>query len=667
MNGSDIVNAFFGAGPLASRLTGAAGERLVGYDRKNKTQMQIGTLKPSRNVLGAEHVYLLGESGLSALAGIGDPATSPRYGRGCSYGAGRDGCPAVRLHRQANTDYCEDNGYRDIATHGATGAAPELSYPDVAFGANLKPRVFFSHDVKGYSADGMFVEDRRTVMRRRARSNSASATTSTSATRPTTTRPSTTPARSRLLRARARLQPLSIGSGDLVMNPNCFLHPFARRSPRWHWQCPSPSRADPRRTRPARQRADAARRRTRRQQGRRHSRLERRPAQTRRDSTRRKGYADPYAAEKPLYTITAANAQQHKDKLAPGQLELLKRYPSYKINVYPTHRSAAYPQRCLRRGQVRRREGCADRRRHWHRQCREVDGAVPVPKAGVEVLWNHMTRYRGGSMVRHQREFPVQNNGSFTPVTRTETIALPPRCRRPEPNRLLYYITTLTGPSSLAGESNLLHATLDQTREPNQVWAYNPGQRRVLRAPDLCCDTPEHRCRRPVDDRRLRRILRTDRPLRVEARRQARNDRCPYNNFKLADRKLKYSNIIKPAHIDPELVRYEPHRVWVVEATLKPGARHVYAKRIFYFDEDSWQMVHADQYDGRNELWRVHELHSMPYYDVPMMWYAADVVYDLQARRYIVFGLTNESKPIRFGINVDLADFSVDALRRAGR
>ena len=160
LNGSDIVNAFFGAGPLASRLTGAAGERLVGYDRKNKTQLQISTLKAFPNVLGADTLSLLGEIGMQRWSGIGDPATSPRYGRAGVFGPGPLApgvCPT-----QANPAFCENEGY---ATSNAWGwrLFLELSYPNVVAGVNLKPRLFVSHDVKGYSADGVFVEGRHAI------------------------------------------------------------------------------------------------------------------------------------------------------------------------------------------------------------------------------------------------------------------------------------------------------------------------------------------------------------------------------------------------------------------------------------------------------------------------------------------------------------------------
>ena len=48
--------------------------------------------------------------------------------------------------------------------------------------------------------------------------------------------------------------------------------------------------------------------------------------------------------EKPLLTITPANAGQYSQWLSPGEQAMLKRYPAtYRINVYPSHRSARLP------------------------------------------------------------------------------------------------------------------------------------------------------------------------------------------------------------------------------------------------------------------------------------------------------------------------------------
>jgi hypothetical protein len=375
------------------------------------------------------------------------------------------------------------------------------------------------------------------------------------------------------------------------------------------------------------------------------------------------GYLDPFASEKPLYTITAANMAQYKDKLAPGQMEMLKRFPGYKLNVYPSHRTAAYPQSVY--DSVKAEAAKADLAAGGNGVTNVVRSSVPfpMPKTGVEVIWNHMMRYRGGSVQRFSAEFPVQANGAFTPVTRVESITMANAMDKPEPNRLLYYMGNITGPSSVAGESLLVVDAIDQVKESRQAWVYNPGQRRILRAPDVAFDSPGSGSDglRTTDDYDGF----NGSPDRYDWKLIGKREMIiSYNNYKLTSKSLKYADIVRPGHLNQDVVRYEPHRVWVVEATLKPNKRHVYAKRVFYVDEDSWQVAHADAYDGRGELWRVHEVDAVQFYDAPTPWFAAEVFYDLQARRYLVTGLANQEKPIRFGIKRDVNHYSPDNLRR---
>ncbi|MES2148519.1 MAG: DUF1329 domain-containing protein [Pseudomonadota bacterium] len=377
-----------------------------------------------------------------------------------------------------------------------------------------------------------------------------------------------------------------------------------------------------------------------------------------------KGYIDPYAADKPLYTISAANMAQYKDKLAPGQMEMLKRFPSYKMNVYASHRSAAYPQGVY--DNVKGEAAKADLAAGGNGVVNVVRSSVPFPvaKTGIEVIWNHIMRYRGGSVQRYSAEFPVQANGAFTPVTRTETIAFASSMDKPEPNRLLYYMGAITGPSSVAGEALLVVDSIDQVKEARQAWMYNPGQRRVLRAPDVAYDTPGSGSDglRTTDDYDGF----NGSPDRYDWKLVGKKEMLiSYNNYKLTSKQLKYTDIVRPGHPNQDLMRYEPHRVWVVEATLKAGKRHVYAKRVFYIDEDSWQIAHADSYDGRGELWRVHEVAAIQAYDAPAPWFAAEIFYDLQARRYLITALANQEKPWKFGQKLAPSYFTPDNLRRS--
>ncbi|MTJ83750.1 MAG: DUF1329 domain-containing protein [Telmatospirillum sp.] len=376
-----------------------------------------------------------------------------------------------------------------------------------------------------------------------------------------------------------------------------------------------------------------------------------------------KGYSDPFAQEKPLFTITGETVDQYRDRLAPGQIELLKRYPTYKMVVYPSHRTAALPQAQY---DVIRTEGKGIQLVADGNGLANVTASTvpfPLPKSGVEVMWNHLMRFRGGTVNRWSAEFPVQADGSVTPVKRSEWWAFASALGNPEPNRLAYYLNAITGPSSMAGETLLVHETLNQVQENRRAWTYNPGQRRVLRAPEISYDSPGQGSDglRTVDDYDGF----NGAPDRYDWKLIGKREMIiAYNNYRLTDKSLKYKDIVLAHHLNQDLVRYEPHRVWVVEATLKPNVRHIYGKRVFYFDEDSWQVALADEFDGRGELWRVHEVFAIQYYDALVPWLAADAQYDLQSRRYLANYLANEEKPIRFGGPMDISRFQPDSLRR---
>ena len=142
----------------------------------------------------------------------------------------------------------------------------------------------------------------------------------------------------------------------------------------------------------------------------------------------------------------------------------------------------------------------------------------------------------------------------------------------------------------------------------------------------------------------------------------------PYNSYALDLPKLKYDDIIRPGHLNPDHTRYELHRVWHVVATLKEGNRHIYSKRDLYIDEDSWQVAEADAYDGRGNLWRVAEGHARFFYDQQFPWLTAETHYDVLSGRYTVSGLRNEEKKdsYDFSLTATSKDFTPNALRATG-
>lgn len=384
-------------------------------------------------------------------------------------------------------------------------------------------------------------------------------------------------------------------------------------------------------------------------------------------------YTNPFADEQPLFVITAENYQEHRAQLTDGQVAMFERYPdTFRMPIYPTHRTAALPEHIYEAGKENARNARLTEDGNGLLNLKEAL-AFPIPENGLQVIWNHMTRYRGGALERTFVQVPVQANGTFTPVRINEKLSWPSYLsdansgEQRHDNILFYFVQEVTAPARLTGTILLVHETLNQVQQPRQAWTYNSGQRRVRLAPNIAYDAPGT----ATDGMRTTDNLDmfNGAPDRYNWELVGKEEiYIPYNSWKLADRNLSYNDIIQAGHLNPDLTRYELHRVWKVEATLKEGQRHVYAKRTFYIDEDTWQIGTVDHYDGRGELWRVGEMHSFMARDVMIPGAAAETFYDLQSGRYLVGGLTNEeSVGYDFTQRFNFRDFTPQAIRRAGR
>jgi hypothetical protein len=362
---------------------------------------------------------------------------------------------------------------------------------------------------------------------------------------------------------------------------------------------------------------------------------------------------DPFPNDKPKFTITAQNVAQYKDKLSPGQLALFARYPkTSKMNVYETRRTAGAPKFVYEATYNNALN--AELGANGEAVYNGITGIpFPIPQNGQEVLWNHKLRYRGQGGRRTNVQAAVTDSGSYNLSKLREDfrIAYSAKGIRPEDlnNVSIYFLQIVTDPPRLAGTLTLVHETMDQVKEPRRAWQYNPGQRRLRRAPQVGYDNPGTasdglRTNDQFDgfngalDRYTWKLV------------GKRELYMPYNDYRLGSDKVKYKDILKPAHINPDLARYELHRVWVVESTLKPNTSHVYKRRTFYVDEDSWQITVVDCYDKRDQLWRVQESHSIAVYDPGQVTKEAsgaigpvmEVVHDLNSRRYLAMSMNNE-------------------------
>ncbi|MEE2762820.1 MAG: DUF1329 domain-containing protein [Pseudomonadota bacterium] len=380
-------------------------------------------------------------------------------------------------------------------------------------------------------------------------------------------------------------------------------------------------------------------------------------------------YVDPFPEDKELFRIDQSNVDQYAENLTPGQIAMIKNYEGYFIPVYQTRRTGTYPAEVMEQTienatQVELVESGNGLKNY------QTATPFPIPQNGLEAIFNHITRYRGGSFTRNVAQVTPQPNGDFSPVKFTESfterVALEDYEPSEDPNVMFYFKQAITAPSRLAGNVLLVHETINQVKEPRRAWLYNSGQRRVRRAPNVAYDGPGTAAdgQRTSDNLDLYNGAPDKYNWELIGKKEMY---IPYNSYRAASGELDYEDIIKAGHIDQSLARYELHRVWHVKATLKDEERHVYEVRDFYLDEDTWQIALVDHYDGRGNLWRVAESHAMQIYDANIPAYAFETLYDLLSGRYLVMGMTNEEDtPYEYGTERSSREYTPAALRRAG-
>ncbi len=376
---------------------------------------------------------------------------------------------------------------------------------------------------------------------------------------------------------------------------------------------------------------------------------------------------DPFPDDEPLFTITAANYEQYADNLSPGQIALLQRYPdTFRMPVYQSRRAAAHPEELY---PIFKEDAMTAITTDGGNGLANVNSYLPfpIPESGIEVIWNHVLRYRGGSVRRVYAQIPVQANGAFSPVILDEQLTFANELPGAPENRLFYFKQAIKAPARLEGDVLLVHENINQVAEPRAAWVYNAGQRRVRRAPDVAYDGPGTASDglRTSDDLDLF----NGAPDRYNWELVGKKELyIPYNAYRLTNKNLDYKDIVLQGHLNPDYLRYELHRVWIVEATLKDDQRHIYARRTFFIDEDTWQISIADLYDGRGELWRVREAHYLSHYQEKVPWYALETSHDLISGRHLPQGLANELKGYQYqwDYKVTEREFTPAALRRAG-
>ncbi|OGB67030.1 MAG: hypothetical protein A2496_02105 [Burkholderiales bacterium RIFOXYC12_FULL_60_6] len=377
---------------------------------------------------------------------------------------------------------------------------------------------------------------------------------------------------------------------------------------------------------------------------------------------------DPFKDEKLVFSITAKNLEQYADKLTDGTKAMLKKYPdTYRVDVYKTHRTASAPQWVYDNTfkNATRAKLVGDK----------VEGAFggipfPVPKVGAEVMWNHLLRWRGTDWQFHTNMYQLTSDGKA--VLATDGVGdqqMPYYQKDGDPESFAtsgeFWLVRLVnaGPPIRAGEAIVGRENVDPSK--SQSWVYLTGQRRVRKLPNPCCDTPTPAAAGVMSFDEIE--VFTGRLERFDWKLLGKKEMVvPYNSNRLLQPKTD-AEVMSKNHLNPDFVRWEQHRVWVVEATLKEGKRHQAPKSRYYCDEDTWMCVLGDRWDANGQLWKTVWSQSFVAPDLPGLVGGAMGFYDLLSGTAFVGNLYNEKKA-QYPLMKPFASshFTPDAMSAAG-
>lgn len=365
-------------------------------------------------------------------------------------------------------------------------------------------------------------------------------------------------------------------------------------------------------------------------------------------------YILPFKQDTPVFTISHKNVEQYAAKLSAGHQALLKKFPSYRLPIFPAHRPVAYPPKL-------------ERAIYRHRNKAELSSTgeikinrLTIPfifpnKNPMKMMWNHKLRYRGDALLRISDNVLVVPSQEQSGIKIKESVLFTYanlRYKRyikhqTKHRMAFFYRAEVMAPQKFLGGGLLVHEPLrpqSHTRQAFYVWK---GDAKAKPFPSLEYDTPN------LLTHGLTYSDQADMFNGAMDRYQwqfvaKKTMYIPYNNYQLNRKSLSYKQLLGEHHLNPEHTRYEPHRVWVVDAINTGKAKHPIKQRRFYLDEDSWTIVMADIYDQDDRLWQFQEGHTITAYDVGTLVTTPEIIYDLKANKYVATQLTNENPLARY-------------------
>ncbi len=380
-------------------------------------------------------------------------------------------------------------------------------------------------------------------------------------------------------------------------------------------------------------------------------------------------FPNPYKEEKPLFRIDHTNVHKYKDRLSPGQIMRLKEHKNFYMTVYPTHRNIQFCPEYYAAVEKNKETCTVDE----EGVLQGFNGAIafPTPKNGLEAIWNIRRMYLGDDADNLQCRRLVSPSGKIkktyykTKVLNYGETRLKTR-PFPNPDGVFQKLRSLTTyPADEKGVDFLSVSYLDDSRLED-TWLFLPTLRRVRRAPsmtnggqldgELTMDENGMEFRGTVGNWEWKLIGKKEMYV-------------PYNCYDLFVPDTEDQDECWAMDINPERIRYELHRIWIVEGTLKEGLDHPYSRRVGYYDEDCWAPVLADRYDKRGNLWRMYEAYTFADSCNKMKMYAGYIYMNLESGRYELFGGCRKQLPTTtvYDTGLDESYFTVQALRKSGR
>ena len=361
--------------------------------------------------------------------------------------------------------------------------------------------------------------------------------------------------------------------------------------------------------------------------------------------------------------------RKYSKRLTNGYKTMLETYDTFSLPVYKSRRACTNPKFVQR---ANKRNARVSRLVGGGNGVSEgiMGTPFPIPNSAIEMIWNHTLRYRSFKVTREFTAAAPSVSGAWTGVTVQDEAILqwsdPTKKRAEELSNIsIYYIANTIAPARSAGSVILVHESLNRAKEPRKAWQYSPGTRRVRRAPNIAYDNPG------TNSDALSTSDSFDgyngAPDRYDWTVLGKSEKIvSYNNYQTALAPI--NKLLTPRHLNQDYARYELHRVWSIEATLKSTARHVYSRRVKHIDEDAWRIATTELYDSRGELWRVQEMRQVQFYEVPLCGGSGEIVYDLQAGRYVGLALRNNTDGLNyFADELDIRRYTPASIRRLGK